>query len=141
MLTSKVEVEKHRRIRESVHGRGGKTALQILHTGRYGYHEQLVAPSAIQAPINFFRPHALTGEEIEMQIADFASCARLARAAGYDGVEIMGSENYFINQFIAPRTNQRYRTDVDWEKLSWIWHRIWNPDFNTMQATHGSSAG
>jgi 2,4-dienoyl-CoA reductase (NADPH2) len=107
MLTSKAEVESHRQITASVHDSGGKIAMQILHTGRYAYHEQLVAPSAIRAPINFFTPRALTGEEIELQIADFASCASLAREAGYDGVEIMGSEGYFINQFIAPRTNQR----------------------------------
>ena len=107
MLTSKAEVAAHRQITESVHHLGGKIAMQILHTGRYAFHEQLVAPSAIQAPINVFTPHALTGDEIEIQIADFASCARLAREAGYDGVEIMGSEGYFINQFIAPRTNQR----------------------------------
>ena len=107
MLTSKIEVEEHRQITASVHDRGGKIAMQILHTGRYAFHEQLVAPSAIRAPINVFTPRALTGEEIEMQIAGFASCASLAREAGYDGVEIMGSEGYFINQFIVPRTNQR----------------------------------
>jgi 2,4-dienoyl-CoA reductase (NADPH2) len=107
MLTGAAEVAAHRQVTASVHKVGGKIAMQILHTGRYAYHEQLVAPSAIRAPINFFTPHALTGAEIEQQIADFATCARLAREAGYDGVEIMGSEGYFINQFIAPRTNQR----------------------------------
>jgi 2,4-dienoyl-CoA reductase (NADPH2) len=107
MLTGAAEAAAHRQITEAVHGAGGKIAMQILHTGRYAYHEQLVAPSAIRAPINFFTPRALTGEEIEQQIADFAACARLTREAGYDGVEIMGSEGYFINQFIAPRTNQR----------------------------------
>ena len=107
MLTGAAEVVAHRQITEAVQDVGGKIAMQILHTGRYAYHEQLVAPSAIRAPINFFTPHALSGEEIERQIADFAACASLAREAGYDGVEIMGSEGYFINQFIAPRTNQR----------------------------------
>ena len=107
MLTGATEAAAHRQITEAVHEAGGKIAMQILHTGRYAYHEQLVAPSAIRAPINFFTPRALTGEEIEQQIADFAACARLTREAGYDGVEIMGSEGYFINQFIAPRTNQR----------------------------------
>ena len=107
MLTSAAEVAAHRQITAAVQDAGGKIAMQILHTGRYAYHEQLVAPSAIRAPINFFTPHALSGEEIERQIADFAACASLAREAGYDGVEIMGSEGYFINQFIAPRTNQR----------------------------------
>lgn len=110
MLTGAAEAAAHRQITEAVHEAGGKVAMQILHTGRYAYHEQLVAPSAIRAPINFFTPRALTGEEIEQQIADFAACARLTREAGYDGVEIMGSEGYFINQFIAPRTNQRRDT-------------------------------
>jgi 2,4-dienoyl-CoA reductase (NADPH2) len=107
MLTGAAEVAAHRQITAAVQDAGGKIAMQILHTGRYAYHDQLVAPSAIRAPINFFTPHALSGEEIEQQIADFAACASLAREAGYDGVEIMGSEGYFINQFIAPRTNQR----------------------------------
>ena len=107
MLTGAAEVAEHQKITTAVHAAGGKIAMQILHTGRYAYHEQLVAPSAIRAPINFFTPRALTVEEIEQQVADFANCARLARQAGYDGVEIMGSEGYFINQFIAPRTNRR----------------------------------
>jgi len=107
MLTGPAEVAEHQKITTAVHAAGGKIAMQILHTGRYAYHEQLVAPSAIQAPINFFTPRALPADEIEQQIADFVNCARLAREAGYDGVEIMGSEGYFINQFIAPRTNQR----------------------------------
>jgi 2,4-dienoyl-CoA reductase (NADPH2) len=85
--------------------------MQILHFGRYSYQPDLVAPSALKAPINPFTPHALTSEEVEQTIADFVNCAALARHAGYDGVEIMGSEGYLINEFIAARTNQR---DDDW---------------------------
>lgn len=85
--------------------------MQILHAGRYAYSPELVAPSAIQAPINPFTPRALTSEEIEQQIADYVRCANLAQQAGYDGVEVMGSEGYLINQFICQRTNQR---DDEW---------------------------
>ena len=105
------QVAHHRIITDAVHSEGGKIALQILHTGRYSYQPQLVAPSAIQAPINRFTPHALSHEEILQLIEDFAHCAQLAREAGYDGVEIMGSEGYLINEFLALRTNQR---DDDW---------------------------
>ena len=105
------QVAHHRIITDAVHNEGGKIALQILHTGRYSYQPQLVAPSAIQAPINRFTPHALNHEEILQLIEDFARCAQLAREAGYDGVEIMGSEGYLINEFLALRTNQR---DDDW---------------------------
>lgn len=105
------QVAHHRIITDAVHNEGGKIALQILHTGRYSYQPQLVAPSAIQAPINRFTPHALSHEEILQLIEDFARCAQLAREAGYDGVEIMGSEGYLINEFLALRTNQR---DDDW---------------------------
>ncbi|ENT4821759.1 TPA: NADPH-dependent 2,4-dienoyl-CoA reductase [Citrobacter farmeri] len=105
------QVAHHRVITDAVHNEGGKIALQILHTGRYSYQPQLVAPSAIQAPINRFTPHALNHEEILQLIEDFARCAQLAREAGYDGVEIMGSEGYLINEFLALRTNQR---DDDW---------------------------
>ncbi|WP_428945076.1 FAD-dependent oxidoreductase [Pantoea sp. FN060301] len=97
----------HREITDAVHHAGGKIALQILHAGRYSYQPALVAPSSLQAPINPFRPHALSHEAILALIADFARCASLARQAGYDGVEIMGSEGYLINQFLAARTNQR----------------------------------
>ena len=111
MLTTEEEAAKHRIVTDAVHAAGGKIAMQILHFGRYAYHPDQVAPSALQAPINPFKPHALTGEEVEQTIADFARCAGLAQLAGYDGVEIMGSEGYLINEFIAARTNQR---DDEW---------------------------
>ncbi len=101
------QVGKHRLITEAVHAEGGKIALQILHTGRYGYHPLNVAPSKLRAPINRFTPRALTRWGIRKTIGDYARCAQLAQAAGYDGVEIMGSEGYLINQFIAPQTNKR----------------------------------
>ncbi|WP_355659744.1 NADPH-dependent 2,4-dienoyl-CoA reductase [Halomonas salifodinae] len=110
-LTSAEEAAAHRGVVEAVHGEGGRICLQILHAGRYAYSPALVAPSAIQAPINPFPPRALTGAEVEAQIADYVRCAQLAREAGYDGVEVMGSEGYLINQFICARTNHR---DDDW---------------------------
>jgi 2,4-dienoyl-CoA reductase (NADPH2) len=110
-LTSEKEAEKHQTLTGAVHQEGGKIAMQILHAGRYAFHENLVSASAIKAPINFFKPRALDPEEIEEQINDYADCAVLARQAGYDGVEIMGSEGYLINQFIVSKTNNR--TD-DW---------------------------
>ena len=110
-LDSQKEAEKHKIITQAVHDAGGKIALQILHTGRYSYQPDLVAPSAIQAPINANKPHALTSAEVNQTIADFANCAKWAQYAGYDGVEIMGSEGYLINEFIAARTNQR---DDEW---------------------------
>ena len=100
-------VEKHRLITDAVHREGAKICLQILHTGRYSRTENLIAPSAIQAPINRFVPAAATEEQILQQIEDFAEFALFCQEAGYDGVEIMGSEGYFINEFIAQRTNQR----------------------------------
>ncbi|MGC7099187.1 FAD-dependent oxidoreductase [Amycolatopsis lurida] len=106
-LTTHAEAKRHRRITGAVHEAGGKIALQILHAGRYAYHPLSVSASAIKAPINPFRPRALSDRGIRRQIDDFARCAALAREAGYDGVEIMGSEGYFINQFLAPRTNKR----------------------------------
>ncbi|QIO08758.1 NADPH-dependent 2,4-dienoyl-CoA reductase [Acinetobacter lanii] len=105
------EAEKHKVITQAVHDAGGKIAMQILHTGRYSYQAENVAPSAIQAPINPTKPHALTSAEVVQTIADFAQCAKLAQHAGYDGVEIMGSEGYLINEFIAARTNHR---DDEW---------------------------
>ncbi|WP_042292931.1 oxidoreductase [Citrobacter sedlakii] len=106
-LNDACQLPQHRVVTDAVHNEGGKIALQILHTGRYSYQPQLVAPSAIQAPINRFTPHALSHDEILQLIKDFAHCAQLAREAGYDGVEVMGSEGYLINEFLALRTNQR----------------------------------
>ncbi|OJA36741.1 oxidoreductase [Burkholderia ubonensis] len=107
MLTTEAEAERHRAVTRAVHAEGGKIALQILHFGRYAYHPALVAPSPLKAPINPFMPHALSGAEVAETIADFVRCAALARYAGYDGVEIMGSEGYLINEFVAARTNHR----------------------------------
>jgi 2,4-dienoyl-CoA reductase (NADPH2) len=106
-LSSTHEVARHRLVTEAVHEAGGKICMQILHTGRYAYHPFPVAPSALRAPINRFRPRELSSDGVRDQIADFVNCAVLAREAGYDGVEIMGSEGYFINEFLAPRTNKR----------------------------------
>jgi 2,4-dienoyl-CoA reductase (NADPH2) len=106
-LSAPREVPRHRLVTDAVHQAGGKICMQILHTGRYSYHPFLVAPSALRAPINRFRPRELSSDGVRDQIADFVNCAVLARDAGYDGVEIMGSEGYFINEFLAPRTNKR----------------------------------
>ncbi|MEP0071351.1 MAG: NADPH-dependent 2,4-dienoyl-CoA reductase [Marinomonas sp.] len=110
-MTSEKDVEKHRIITDAVHQEGGKICMQILHTGRYAYNPKSVAPSAIKAPINPFEPEALTEEGIEKQISDFIKTAILAQKAGYDGVEVMGSEGYFLNQFITSKTNHR---EDDW---------------------------
>lgn len=101
----------HRLITDAVHEAGSKICMQILHTGRYAYNNKLIAPSAIKAPINPFTPRAISAEEIEQQIVDFVECAALAQQAGYDGVEVMASEGYFLNQFIAAQTNHR---DDEW---------------------------
>ncbi len=106
-LSTPDAVGRHQMVTSAVHENGGKIALQILHTGRYGFHKRLVSASPLQAPINIFKPRELSEDEILRQIEDFARCAGLARQAGYDGVEIMGSEGYLINQFIAPATNRR----------------------------------
>ncbi|WP_309677962.1 NADPH-dependent 2,4-dienoyl-CoA reductase [Polaromonas sp.] len=107
MLASSGAARRHKQVTDAVHAEGGKIALQILHTGRYGYHPLCVAPSRIQSPISPFTPHALSAAGIERQIRAFIRCAQLARDAGFDGVEIMGSEGYFINQFLVTHTNQR----------------------------------
>ena len=106
-LSTAEEAEKHLVVTRAVHDAGGKICLQILHAGRYAYSPRQVAPSAIKAPINPFTPKELDEEGIEKQISDFVTCARLAQSANYDGVEIMGSEGYFINQFLAAHTNHR----------------------------------
>jgi 2,4-dienoyl-CoA reductase (NADPH2) len=110
-LTSSAQARRHRRVTSAVHDADGKILLQILHAGRYAYHPLSVSASSIKAPINPFRPRRLSSSGVRSTIEDFARCALLARDAGYDGVEIMGSEGYLLNQFLAQRTNKR--TD-DW---------------------------
>ena len=105
------DVRHHQPLTRAVHAEGGKICMQILHTGRYGFHPGIVAPSAKQSPITPFVPKALSEDEIEEQIEDFVHCALLAQQAGYDGIEIMGSEGYFLNQFIVKAVNER---DDDW---------------------------
>ncbi|WP_218279232.1 NADPH-dependent 2,4-dienoyl-CoA reductase [Knoellia remsis] len=106
-LTTAREARQHRVITDAVHAAGGRVALQLLHAGRYAYTPWCVAPSSIKSPISRFRPRALTARGVERTIDAFVRSARLAREAGYDGVEVMGSEGYLINQFLAPRTNKR----------------------------------
>ncbi len=106
-LTNRIEARRHRRITKAVHDAGGKIAMQILHAGRYSYQPFSVSASSIKAPINPFRPRKLTGRGVRWQIRNYVRCARLAKSAGYDGVEIMGGEGYFINQFLCERTNKR----------------------------------
>ena len=101
------DADNHKIVTDAVHKNGGRIAMQILHAGRYAYSPDCVAPSAIKSPISPFVPNALNGEGIEKQIADFVKCARLAKSAGYDGIEIMGSEGYLINQFLVEHTNKR----------------------------------
>ncbi len=110
-LASTSAARAHRPIAQAVHAEGGKIALQILHAGRYGYSPLAVAPTRLKSPISRFTPRELTPGGIERQIRAFVRCAALAREAGYDGVEVMGSEGYFINQFLAAQANRR--TD-DW---------------------------
>ncbi|MFN2375108.1 MAG: NAD(P)-binding protein, partial [Candidatus Binatia bacterium] len=106
-LTNSEEAARHKVVTEAVHREGGKIAMQILHFGRYAYHSDLVAPSPLRAPISMMDPRELTTAEVARTIDDFARCAALAKEADYDGVEVMGSEGYLINEFIAARTNQR----------------------------------
>jgi 2,4-dienoyl-CoA reductase (NADPH2) len=106
-LATEEEAEHHKVVTAAVHAEGGKIAMQILHTGRYAFHPDLVAPSPLRAPISPMPPRELSGAEVEQTIEDFARCAELAQKAGYDGVEVMASEGYLINQFIAARTNHR----------------------------------
>ncbi len=106
-LTTRREALKHRQVTEAVHVEGGKIALQILHAGRYAYHPFSVAPSKVRSPITPFTPRELSSAGVEKQINAFVHCAQMAREAGYDGVEIMGSEGYFINEFLVTHTNQR----------------------------------
>ncbi|GAA5135795.1 NADPH-dependent 2,4-dienoyl-CoA reductase [Alloalcanivorax gelatiniphagus] len=103
----KLDIRNHRKITDAVHKEGGKIALQILHAGRYSYHPFSRSASAIKSPINPFKPKAMSTREVKKTVRDFAHTAELAKQAGYDGVEIMGSEGYLINQFTAPRTNRR----------------------------------
>jgi len=110
-LTNKRTAKKHRIVTDAVHRAGGKIALQILHTGRYAYHPFSRAPSALKSPITPFKPRALSSRGVEKTINHFVRCAELSQYAGYDGVEIMGSEGYLINQFIVSRTNKR---DDEW---------------------------
>ncbi len=109
-LSTSGGARRHRQVTDAVHAEGGRIALQILHTGRYGYHPLCVAPSRLKSPISPFTPRELSARGVERQIRAFVRCARLAREAGYDGVEVMGSEGYFINQFLAAHTN--HRTDA-----------------------------
>lgn len=111
ILNTREEARRHKIVTDAVHEQGGKICMQILHTGRYAYHDKAVGASEIRAPINLYKPKKLTEPDILQTIQDFADCAGYAREAGYDGVEIMGSEGYLINQFIARRTNNR---EDDW---------------------------
>ena len=106
-LTNSKEVKQHSIITNAVHEVSGKICMQILHTGRYAFHPFSVAPSALKAPISKFKPKALSSKGIEKTIQSFVNCAALAQEAGYDGIEIMGSEGYLINQFIVSKTNKR----------------------------------
>ncbi|MBX3674115.1 MAG: NADPH-dependent 2,4-dienoyl-CoA reductase [Burkholderiales bacterium] len=106
-LASSSAARAHRPVTQAVHAEGGKIALQILHAGRYGYSPLCVAPSRVKSPISRFTPRELSAAGIERQIRAFVRCAALARDAGYDGVEVMGSEGYFINQFLAAQANRR----------------------------------
>jgi 2,4-dienoyl-CoA reductase (NADPH2) len=106
-LSGKRQLARHRLVTGTVHAEGGRICMQILHTGRYAYHPLAVAPSRLKAPISPFTPRELSDRGVERQVSAFVRCAELAREAGYDGIEVMGSEGYFINQFLVARTNRR----------------------------------
>lgn len=110
-MTSKRHAKKHKVITDAVHAEGGKICMQILHSGRYGYHPLAVSASAVKSPITPFKPRALSSNAVKRTIKDYIKCASLAQQAGYDGVEVMGSEGYLINQFFCKRTNHR---DDEW---------------------------
>jgi len=110
-LTTEAEADLHRGVVEAVHAAGGRIAMQLLHCGRSSVHAQAVAPSPIRSPISPITPREMSAADIERTIADYVGCALLAQSAGYDGVEVMGSEGYLINQFLAERTNRR---NDDW---------------------------
>ncbi len=107
LLVSSRQAHRHRQVTAAVHAEGGQIALQILHAGRYAYHPFSVSASSLQSPITPFRPRALTSRGVERTIRAYVRCAELARSAGYDGIEVMGSEGYLLNQFLAERTNRR----------------------------------
>ena len=107
LLMTRRQADRHRQVTEAVHAEGGQIALQILHAGRYAYHPLSVSASAAKSPITPFRPRALTRGGIQRTIDGYVRCAELARSAGYDGIEVMGSEGYLVNQFLAERTNRR----------------------------------
>jgi len=106
-MSTKEDAERHRPVPQAVHEAGGRIVLQVLHSGRYGFHQNIVAPSPVKSGINPGTPRELAASEIEQTIGDFVRAAELAQAAGYDGVEVMGSEGYLISQFLALRTNHR----------------------------------
>ncbi len=111
VLADESQLANHKLVTKAVHDEGGKICMQILHSGRYAFNDKQIAPSAIKSPINPFTPRAISTEEVQLQIDDFVNCAALAKKAGYDGVEVMASEGYFLNQFIVELTNQR---DDEW---------------------------